>query len=448
MGIMGTLVIWVVNADNEFIVHDTENWTITVYSQDYSYWITIQDKNLWAGYVGDYGYYFQWWNNHGNPANSETVTQLVDWNDSYENHWYDWEVTKFIKMLDWSKFINTNYDYWTETSWGSASTVYANWTWNNLRWGGSDNEEQENVVKWYDTSGHVATNVDNRQWPCGEWYHVPSAWEWQELMMLRCNANSDICSWSVIGTNTNQTAWANYLSGNGIWTAFSSDLLPLAGNRDYYGGTVYGKGLYAIYWSSSPRGGAYPEGAWYLYLNPNKVDPSFNRVRASGQSIRCFKNSYVKLPKTLNLFFMSDDEEVGTGTITENMTGSIPASAESVSRTWYELLYWSLSGADAEFDFATTPISWDWADESGNVYFIVKWTPVEYTISYELDWWTNSENNTWKYTIETPDITLENPTKDWLILSDGFLMLNLQREFQSSQDEPHEILHYTPNGLR
>ena len=38
---------------------------------------------------------------------------------------------------------------------------------------------------------------------------------------------------------------------------------------------------------------------------------------------------------------------------------------------------------------------------------------IQYTITYELDGWTNSENNVTWYTIETPDITLENATKDW-----------------------------------
>jgi len=63
-------------ADNKFIVPDTGNGTITVYSQDYSYWITIQDKNLWASEVwtweSSYWDFYQWWNNHGNPAWTNT----------------------------------------------------------------------------------------------------------------------------------------------------------------------------------------------------------------------------------------------------------------------------------------------------------------------------------------------------------------------------------------
>ena len=86
--------------------------------------------------------------------------------------------------------------------------------------------------------------------------------------------------------------------------------LPLAGYRYYYDGAVYGQGDYARYWSSSPRGGSNPKGAWSLGFGSGTVLPSSDGGRAYGQSLRCFKNSYVKLPKTLNLSFMSEDVEV------------------------------------------------------------------------------------------------------------------------------------------
>ena len=403
-------------AENDLIVPDTAGWTITVYSQDKSYWITIQDKNLWATNVGDYWDFYQWWNNHGNSWNSETVIQLLDRNDSYENHWYDWEVKKFIKIYDISK-----YDYWTETSWGNASTVYANWKWNNLWWGWNDNDDSNiTIVKWYDTVNHVATNVTWRQWPCPEWYHVPSAWEWQELMMLWCNANSDICSWSVITTQNGEYARTNYLSSNGIWTAFSNDLqLPLAGYRSCYDGAFYGQGNYAFYWSSSPRGGSNPKYAWYLNSYSYYVNPSDSNVRAHGQSLRCFKNSYVKLPKTLNLFFMSEGEEVWTWEVTENMTGAVPEKAKNVTKTWYVLEYRYLSGADAStgFDFDNEVITWWMADESGNVYFIAEWTGITYTVEFtwtDVEWTMNPQTFTYGVTWT---LTPNAFTKTWYTFS-------------------------------
>ena len=41
------------------------------------------------------------------------------------------------------------------------------------------------------------------------------------------------------------------------------------------------------------------------------------------------------------------------------------------------------------------------------------WTPVNYTISYNLDGWTNSTYNVTSYNIESNDIILQNPTKEW-----------------------------------
>ena len=242
--------------------------------------------------------------------------------------------------------------------------------------------------------------------------------------MLWCNANPDICSWNVIQTSNRcpngECNWANFLSNSGIWTAFADDLrLPLAAYRYDSDGAVYGQGDFADYWSSSPRGGSFPEGAWRLYFSSNVVVPSDGSYRAYGQSLRCFKNSYVKLPKTLNLFFMSDDEEVWTWEVTENMTGAIPEEAKNVTKIWYELLWWTRSGATETeiFDFETTPISWALADESGNVYFIAQWTGIKYEIKFEAwDWTWTMENQTFTYGV-TWTLSSNAFTKTWYTFS-------------------------------
>ena len=355
--------------DNELIIRDTANWTITVYSQDKSYWITIQDKNLWAENVGDYWKFFQWWNNNWNPWDSAISTDLLVRNSGYNNKGYDGTNNWFIKLWNWSGYTNTNYDIWGDDE-----------LHDNVWWGWSDNEEQENVVKWYNTGTHEVTNYTWRQWPCEEWYHVPSAWEWQELMMLWCNANPDICSWREIVIQNGGYEWGNNLSSDGIWTAFSSDLLlPFAGNRVYYDGIVYDQGDYAFYWSSSPRGASNSKDTWLLILSPDYVDPSYNRNRAFGQSIRCFKNFYAEFPKILNLSFISEDVEVWTWEVVENMTGVIPEVAKNLTKTGYVLEYRYLSGVNpiVKFDFTGTAITADMADENDNIYFIAKWTKIQ-----------------------------------------------------------------------
>ena len=96
----------------------------------------------------------------------------------------------------------------------------------------------------------------------------------------------------------------NY-SLNETGNRFSEDMqIPFVDER-YYDGTVYAGGYY---WSSSPDD--YAIYARYFYLNPNRLHANYYSHRGNGRAVRCFKNSYVKLPKTLNLFFMLSTGDV------------------------------------------------------------------------------------------------------------------------------------------
>jgi len=48
---------------------------------------------------------------------------------------------------------------------------------------------------------------------------------------------------------------------------------------------------------------------------------------------------------------------------------------------------------------------------TSDIMLYVKWTPIQYTITYDLDGGTVSSANPASYTVETPDFTLNNPTK-------------------------------------
>ncbi len=364
-------------AENDLIVHDTTGWTITVYWTwaDWKiYWITIQDKNLWATNVWDYGYYFQWWNNNWNSWNSDVSIDLLERNSGYDNKWYDG--------------INNWFIIWYRDIWADNELH------DNVWWGGNDDDDSNpNIIKWYDTVNHEAANVTWRQWPCPDGYHVPSAWERSELIKLYGNAK-----WYTI-YHSKEFVWSNSIT---YWRDFSNDLrLPFVGYRDFNSASLNNQ-WWGYYWSSSPRGGSYTNFTWYLTISSN-VSPASSRVQSFGLSVRCFKNEYIKLPKTLNLFFMSDDEEVWTWEVTEDMTGAVPEEAKNVTKTGYSLEYRYLSGADATtgFDFENTPISWDWADESGNVYFIAQWTGITYTVEFtwtDVEWTMNPQTFTYGVT--------------------------------------------------
>ena len=118
------------------------------------YRITLMDRNLWALTMDSqeedsYGYYYQWWNNypfsHHTNLNQYT-TQRVDASWYGPDNRFIWE--KFIKWhTDWSNMQNDNL-WW--------------WEWDNV-----DND---------------FNSESNRQWPCPEWYYVPSVWDWHALL--------------------------------------------------------------------------------------------------------------------------------------------------------------------------------------------------------------------------------------------------------------------------
>ncbi len=384
------IVIGSLTYANDFIVHDSTGWTITIYTWDFSYGITIQDKNLWAENIGDIWSYFQWWNNNGNPWDSAISTDLLVWNSGYDNKWYNWTNNWFIKFWNWS---SSNYDIWLD-----------NQSYDNLWWGGNDNDTNQNILKWYDTSGHVATNLSWRQWPCDSGYHVPSAWEWHELMMLRCRANSDICKNEYI--TWSKWEWGNEIYNNNDWNHvgayFLNDIiLPRAGYRTYRTDSentiVWGTGDYAYYWSSSARDNY----AWSFQASKHKIDPSDGSYRSQGLSVRCFKDSYV----TPDLYTISFNPEWW-----EDLSWMVVLSWKSIKLQWairegYSFSWWYLES----WDFVW--ISWDVYTPTESTTLHAHWTPIEYTITYL---WIRGDYtpSATTYTIESGAITLVEPTRD------------------------------------
>ena len=69
--------------------------------------------------------------------------------------------------------------------------------------------------------------------------------------------------------------------------------LPMAGYRDYSTADLKYQSSYGNYWSSSPAGSYYPNYACHLSMDAFNVNANASDRRASGFSVRCFKNSYV-----------------------------------------------------------------------------------------------------------------------------------------------------------
>ena len=382
------IVIWSLTYANDFIVHDTTGWTITIYTWDFSYGITIQDKNLWAENTGDIWSYFQWWNNNGNPWDSETVDTLLPRDDSYDNKGYDGLETKFIQ--------NSNGDIWSGYQHHDK-----------LWWGENDNDTNQNILKWYDTSGHVATNFTWRQWPCDSGYHVPSAWEWHELMMLRCRANSDICIDEVI----KQWNRGNYLKFNTINPAqrFLDDLiLPGAGYRRYHNGSI-GMNDSAYYWSSSPI----DNNAWIFRVYSTTID-FYPQNRGFGQPVRCFKNRYVDPTKYEVTFELNNWEDATTTQVVEWLTATEPSPAPTWNKATF-IGWYTDPKLTQSFNFST-PITQD-------ITLYAKW---DCNTWYAQIIWDDGERNCFEYQ-ELPALVWQNGKK--YILMDRNLWARVAWDF-------------------
>lgn len=201
---------------NPHIIHNEDEWIITIYTWDYSYWITIQDKNLWAAKVWDNWNYYKWWYN---------IPIVVEDKDDTE--------------------------YGNENSW----------------WWGSDNEENN---YWYDKINHVVTNATNRKWPCPEWYHIPSRWEWIELVNIY-----------------------NIIKNDG--GVFYNDLkLPLAWHVHIPWWQIQFERSAWAYHSSSFARIEY----WDINYYKTKITSNYimtyetSNISQHWESIRCFKNTY------------------------------------------------------------------------------------------------------------------------------------------------------------
>ena len=330
LAMLGICSIGTTFADNEFVVHDVEKGLITVYSQDKSYGITLQDKNLWATTVGtgesSYGNYYQWGNNHGNPAGSSTSTDLLTRDDSYNQKGYDGAVTSFIQNG------NTKFDIRSD-----------NTSHDDLR-GGANDSASNNYG--YDLTTHRVTNSENRQGPCPEGFHVPSAGEWSHLLELYYATQEGI---TLKGSSLKYTYDDSNLN-------FVNDLkIPFAGNRGYADGSMINTGRYGVLWSSSPGS----QLARYLLVPyDGSVCASNNYRRAYGLAVRCFQNSPENPPKTSSLSLSASSwdlvasEEVsfsnGVVSYTQSVRDAIQSIREFLQLSEKYIIEWYQTNAQGE----------------------------------------------------------------------------------------------------
>ena len=295
--------------EKDWIKYDS--WTITIYSPD-GYGIVIQDRNVWAtatwwwknAPVTSYWNYYQWWNNYG-FSSDPNATISISWT-KVDTSWY-WPNNPYScnTFVIWNAWYDDR-----DSDWSSVRN-------DNLWWGTWDDETNW----WWLSSNNPLTG---RQWPCPDWYHIPSIWELDELTVIWYNNkyNDNISTGYLIEEVALQQEDIK------VSADFSEDLfIPLSSLRwladwtidtDYYGllGNLWSSSPYSEYWftlSLTILNGRSGILKYALYAD-------VGNYRSDALPIRCFKNErvYRDASKTLTLNVLSGGNVVSTWVLFTN----------------------------------------------------------------------------------------------------------------------------------
>lgn len=263
-------------------------WIISIENPNYGNdseiipWFTIMDRNLWASTTGfwssaskdSYWFYYQWGNNYWfslkwNNIPSKTTTK-AKWDDSYIHKWYIG--TSFI--TNWN-------DYWDDG--------YHD----NLRWWENDKND---VLRWL-----YADNFTERQWPCPNGYHIPSAGERNEVFKYWCITNPDC-----ISIFNSISSWiGEYQSNISIVNDFSMYFSIPYSNYIETKGSANSKNN-TFLWTSS----AYNDDKSRDFLLSSKSSIWLYSKNSNNRTlwfpIRCFKNDYQPLPLNHTISFVTN----------------------------------------------------------------------------------------------------------------------------------------------
>lgn len=150
--------------------YDKEDGVYRIFSKNKENFVVVADRNLWANERGANWYIYQWWNNYWfSEKNFKATKEFAIWNNKFNNVWYNFG-DSFV--------IRTKGDY-------RSNNWHHDWLW----WWTDDVEDNNrwmNLITWgtmYENTTYDVYDVDIfRQWPCPEWFHVPSYWDWLELL--------------------------------------------------------------------------------------------------------------------------------------------------------------------------------------------------------------------------------------------------------------------------
>ena len=270
-----------------------------------------------------------------------------------------------ITISNWTDFITVlDRNLWAQNIYDTGTKMKFSYDW---WWDSND------VNAW-----DIITNVTERQWPCPEWYHIPSRWEWLKIFSIFNYERENIQDSLYISKN--MTLWTN--------TPLKQWLLN-----------------------------AYKITGGELYIGQNR-----GNINDDEFSIRCLKNS----PAEYTIKF-----DTHWGTLIENITWYMWKTIEAPivpNKSWFSFNWWYIdTWYTTEWNFIidrdrTVHAKWkcyDWYKLSKDWSSCEK---AEYTIKFETNWWSPIENITWAAGTKLTKSII--PNYSWNYMFDGWYINN------------------------
>jgi len=320
IGLIGILVIWTVMAEADIQYYDSNirytlnswfatsqvftAWTIKISdcdgtNQDTCTTITILDRNLWATSndiesEDSYWYHFQWWNNYWfKPCTSENCKDFPN-----EESMWTTQVQPGNISIPYTSPIFYIDPIWNKTNWiNDASKIDMRWWTTNSTTDLFDSmgdqinfENIESISDYTSSDDRKVTNAVQRQWPCPDWFHVPSLWEYIKVLDMLDIANYQ-----------RQKTWTREYFHFGLNIPFAG--WRFSSNPQLGSASVQGLNSGTLLRSSSPYSISteHPHSRAITIIDDDSDGNLgwFYTYRSDAFSVRCFYNEYTGYVKEI-----------------------------------------------------------------------------------------------------------------------------------------------------
>jgi len=240
-------------------------------------WFTIMDRNLWAeeawSWIGakkkSYWNHYQWWNNYWfNGLQKEIRTSTRQRNGTRKN-----TINEFFIE---ERAMDSIWRYYNVHNWERDKSLNRNlWWWEN------DSEENN---RWLDI---LDETIKKRQWPCPDWFHIPSIWEWSKLIEFYNEGkwyNAEL--YEKDGLKEYDSYFSRDHSNMPEWFIKYFNI-PFAWDRNEINAELEDQNTLGYYRSSTPW-------SYYAAFADDMVSTikEDSGLHSYGMSIRCFSNNY------------------------------------------------------------------------------------------------------------------------------------------------------------